>query len=86
MSPSSGGVAPSGVLGLLAPNENLIALQYRTVVKLKYRPHAVDGKVIRRWFDNTSSMVAKLDWATIDSELERTLMRKRLVSPGLTGG
>ncbi len=78
MSPSHGGVAPSGVWGLLAPNENLVALQYRTVVKLKYRPHAVDGKVLRRWFENTSAMIAKFDWATIDSELERTLMRKKL--------
>ncbi len=85
-SPSRGGVAPSGVWGLFAPNENLIALQYRTVVKLKYRPHAVNGKIIRRWFDNTSAMVAKLDWATIDSELERKLMRKSLVNPASTGG
>lgn len=84
VSPSSGGVAPSGIWGLLAPNENLVALQYRTVVKLKYRPHAVDGQVLERWFDNTSAMVAKLDWATIDSELERTLMRKRLGNPNST--
>lgn len=78
ISPSSAGVAPSGVWGLLPPNKSLIALQYRTIVKLKYRPHATDGQVLARWFENTSAMVAKLDWATIDSELERTLMRKKL--------
>ncbi len=84
MSPSRSGAAPSGVWGLIPPSENLVAMEYRTVVKLKYRPHAVEGDVLRRWFDNTTAMVARLDWATIDSEVERTLMRQMLGSSSST--
>lgn len=36
ISPSSAGVAPSGVWGLLPPHKSLVALEYRTVVKLKF--------------------------------------------------
>ncbi len=79
--PSGGGVSPGGAWGLLASSAGLVTLEYRTTLKLQYRPHAANAKAIRRWFDNTSEMISRFDWATIDSKLERDLVRRSLVRP-----
>ncbi len=84
ISPSGAGVAPGGVWGLITPNENLVALEYNATTKLRYRPYATNSKVYKRWFENISAAIEKLDWAKIDSDVERTLMRKMLEKSNLS--
>jgi hypothetical protein len=84
ISPSRAGVAPGGVWGLIEPNENLVALQYNVITKLRYRPYAMKSKVFKRWFGNVSAAIEKLDWEKIDSEVERTLMREMLEKSNLS--
>ncbi len=81
ISPSHSGIAPGGVWGVFKPNDSLSVLEYRTEIKLTYRSNAIDSKAIKRWFDNISRNISKFDWETIDSEVERSLMRQLLVNP-----
>lgn len=79
--PSSGGIAPRGVWGVLKSSNGLHILLYSVeiVLDLPRWSRSPEAKPYVRWFDNIAESLAGLDWNAIDQEIERGLFRQLLL-------
>lgn len=75
---STAAPAPSGVWGLVKPDEDLRILQYTVYTSFRYNKNTINGERYKHWYNNIKDELNSLDWGSINKEVESSLLRKML--------